>query len=879
MTDKIEFFNELAFVNNTDTEAVVVTFSIDDTNGLTLRGPNTVGPALLPPPYNDPNFNVEGTMRVNGDLIIVGDTVTTNVVTLAVEDKNILMNVPNPVTNPVSSPEGAGTIVIRDEDDGATPQAGILWSESLTAWDLNYGIAQDIYSDDVLPPTQLPSNPRLMNLGDPVDPQDAATRAWVLTQSLGAATDLGDLADVTITGASNGDVLRFTTVGNIWENSEIGIGDIENVTPPSADGYMFADYNAGNPLYSFVTGIDVSDVTGLATVATTGDYSDLINTPTPPGNYDIQIISDTTSPGFTSYVSTVDIANGIVIGATSQIVLQAGASEGNIYLQPDETVGNSAIIIKPQDPLVPGAVTVSGKIESEIGLELTSASGNVVLQGLLWPNVDGTIGQTLVTDGVGTLSWADSGSGLSYRIENSNAATYVDTQITDDVVTVITPALGASSVAGGTISDTTGISLDPGTDRYINIVGTGTSVIAADTSVNITAGDSVIIDATANVIIQDYVLPNASATRTWGDALIVDPNEFTNPAQDILSWTTIDLDFLADTNINVGAELNGEVLTYNGTNWINAFLDYSKLTGTPTVVNDLVDLDDTNSTAVSSGYLRWNISANEVIYESQIPGSVINLVGTITDIQPAIDDTNLIGSASFRFAELFTVKMNNLVYPDTDGTAGQVMATDGLGNLSFVSIDGIGDVFLSVDQTFTGSNSFIPSASLGTFIVTTDAGDIDLSSTTGNVNIQGLSYPDIDGTPGQVLATNGLGSLAWATGPTGSMQAVTFPFTQVDAGTFNIGTLLPDNSVVVTARIFITSAFNAGTPVLELGSDQFGNSDTIATTADSDLLSTGLNLVNNYFDVSTTDQQLMGTLTLNGATTGAGNILIEYYIA
>ena len=84
---------------------------------------------------------------------------------------------------------------------------------------------------------------------------------------------------------------------------------------------------------------------------------------------------------------------------------------------------------------------------------------------------------------------------------------------------------------------------------------------------------------------------------------------------------------------------------------------------------------------------------------------------------------------------------------------------------------------------------------------------------------------------------------------------------------------------MVTARIFITSAFNAGTPVLELGSDQFGNSDTIATTADSDLLSTGLNLVNNYFDVSTTDQQLMGTLTLNGATTGAGNILIEYYIA
>lgn len=111
-----------------------------------------------------------------------------------------------------------------------------------------------------------------------------------------------------------------------------------------------------------------------------------------------------------------------------------------------------------------------------------------------------------------------------------------------------------------------------------------------------------------------------------------------------------------------------------------------------------------------------------------------------------------------------------------------------------------------------------------------------------------------------------------------SIRAVKHSFDETDAGTFNIGAALPVNSIVTSVRIFVTSAFNAGTPTLEIGSTQVGYEDAIADGASNDLLSTGLNMVFAYFNVGVIHAQLMGTLTLNGATSGSGEILIEYYV-
>ena len=80
-------------------------------------------------------------------------------------------------------------------------------------------------------------------------------------------TDLDDLGDVSITSAAAGDVLNYD--GNDWVNTPLGIDDLSDVTITSA--------TAGDAIV--YDGADWEN-TALATVATSGNYSDLTGKPT-----------------------------------------------------------------------------------------------------------------------------------------------------------------------------------------------------------------------------------------------------------------------------------------------------------------------------------------------------------------------------------------------------------------------------------------------------------------------------------------------------------------------------------------------------------------------------------------------------------------------
>jgi len=87
---------------------------------------------------------------------------------------------------------------------------------------------------------------------------------------------------------------------------------------------------------------------------------------------------------------------------------------------------------------------------------------------------------------------------------------------------------------------------------------------------------------------------------------------------------------------------------------------------------------------------------------------------------------------------------NAYTFPTSDGTAGQVLQTDGSGNISFGTIS-VGDL------SIVGSTITSPS-------------DADLTLATagsGTVVINGLSFPTGDGSANQVLATNGSGQLTF----------------------------------------------------------------------------------------------------------------------
>ena len=100
-----------------------------------------------------------------------------------------------------------------------------------------------------------------------------------------------------------------------------------------------------------------------------------------------------------------------------------------------------------------------------------------------------------------------------------------------------------------------------------------------------------------------------------------------------------------------------------------------------------------------------------------------------------------------------------LTLPNDDGSANQVLKTDGSGNLSWVaqSSGGISDVVSDTSPQLGGdldvnSNSIV-SASNGNIAVTPNG--------SGKVVLDGLSWPTSDGSADQVLKTDGSGNLSF----------------------------------------------------------------------------------------------------------------------
>ena len=103
-----------------------------------------------------------------------------------------------------------------------------------------------------------------------------------------------------------------------------------------------------------------------------------------------------------------------------------------------------------------------------------------------------------------------------------------------------------------------------------------------------------------------------------------------------------------------------------------------------------------------------------------------------------------------------TLVASGLTYPTSDGSANQVLQTNGSGTLSFgaVSSDLVNDTTPQLGGDLDVNGNAIVSASNGNITITPNG--------SGSVIIDGLSHPQADGNAGQVLKTDGNGQLAFA---------------------------------------------------------------------------------------------------------------------
>jgi len=103
-----------------------------------------------------------------------------------------------------------------------------------------------------------------------------------------------------------------------------------------------------------------------------------------------------------------------------------------------------------------------------------------------------------------------------------------------------------------------------------------------------------------------------------------------------------------------------------------------------------------------------------------------------------------------------SVVIDGLSHPQADGTTGQFLKTDGAGQLSFATVDT--DVLGDTSPQLGGSLDVN-----GQSIISVSNGDIAITPNgSGSIILDGLSHPQADGTTGQVLKTNGSGTLSFA---------------------------------------------------------------------------------------------------------------------
>lgn len=144
--------------------------------------------------------------------------------------------------------------------------------------------------------------------------------------------------------------------------------------------------------------------------------------------------------------------------------------------------------------------------------------------------------------------------------------------------------------------------------------------------------------------------------------------------------------------------------------------------------------------------------AYDVNYQFTMVQSGFALAETDINNKLSLTGGTVTGAVTFQGASTFTnaVTVGGYTLPAADGTANQIIETDGAGNLSFVNKPSVitdhGALTGLTDDDHT--QYALADASRGF---------------TNALTIGAITIPATDGTSGQVLQTDGLGTLTWAT--------------------------------------------------------------------------------------------------------------------
>lgn len=245
---------------------------------------------------------------------------------------------------------------------------------------------------------------------------DSVRRAFVNSSAGGGggANKLGELLDVSSQvdnplSLQNGQALVYNSSTNLWENKFVDYNTLQN--KPTNSSYSFAglsdtakpslpngyvQWNSTGTQLVYSTTIPASSITGLATVAYTGDYNDLINKPATVGTVtSVNVSGGTTglttsggpitSSGVITLGGVLSIANGGTGATTAQDAINA--------LLPSQT-GNNGYVLTTNGTTISWQPASGTSTITLVGDVTGSGTGTITTELATVNNTPGTYGNS-----------------------------------------------------------------------------------------------------------------------------------------------------------------------------------------------------------------------------------------------------------------------------------------------------------------------------------------------------------------------------------------------------------------------------------------------------------------------------------------------------
>ncbi|MBM4253425.1 MAG: hypothetical protein FJ146_15760 [Deltaproteobacteria bacterium] len=522
-----------------------------------------------------------------------------------------------------------------------------------------------------------------------------------------------------------------------------------------------------------------SSLTGLAPLsysATTGDISlarasgstsgylssadwTTFDAKQPAGNYVTQLAGDATIDGYANGTGTVSLAAVAIAGTSTKVTYDA---KGRVTLGTSLSAADIPTLNSTQITTSLGYTPVNRAGDSlSGGLNLgsfdISNAGNVQMaasktlglspntsdptgllatdKGKTWFNT--TTNQIKYWDGSAAVALGVSGSGLSsLNGQNGNTQTFAVPgasgtapawSSTSNAHTLNIPMAAAASVTAGLISNTDYTAFT----NKVNNVAQGTGIAVATTSGTATvslattgtAGSyaKVTTDAFGRVtagssLVPDDLPPHSAGLITSGTLNVANggTGAITLPANHVILGNGI-------SPVQAVAPItSGNVLTSNGTTWQSTALPATTWSTPGTI----------GATTPNTGDFTTVTSIAQSGYEAKPFGVAAGNTGEVRFDELSANGSNYIG-----FKAPDVIAANKVwVLPAADGTTGQVLKTDGAGNLGWVSaatgsVTSIGITAPAAGITVTGGP--ITAAGSITLALNNDLGAVEALTTTG----------------------------------------------------------------------------------------------------------------------------------------------------